>query len=60
MLKLVLDMLMRTAEEIPDWRPKEHFLGEKRFQVRCLFEPLMPRNPCAAFGTEKEGHFLLR
>ena len=51
---------MGTAEKVPDGRSKEHFVGEERLQVRCLFEPLVPGDACAAFGAQEEGYLLLR
>ena len=60
MLELLLDFLMRTAEEMSDRRSKQHFIGEERLQVWRLFKPFMLRNIRAAFGAEDKGHVLLR
>jgi len=60
MPELLLDFLVRTAEEISDRRLKQHFIRKKRLEIWCLFEPLMPGDVRAAFGAENERHLLLR
>jgi len=48
MPEFLLDLLMRTAEEIPDRCAKKHFIGEQCREVWRLFEPLMSGDARAA------------
>jgi len=39
--EFLFDFLMRATEQTANRRPKEHFVGEERLEVGCLFESFM-------------------
>jgi hypothetical protein len=57
--ELLLDLMMRAAEQITNRRAEQQFVGDERLKFGCLFEPLMPGDTGAAFRSENEGDLLL-